>query len=536
MKKLLLLVSVALSALTINAQTYKQEFNTDEAEAINITAAGHYRVYNDFALETNVPIIVSADIADTVFIDLEDINIKPSEKSSAMVIGSNSIVVVNLIGEESESILKGKSEGCGIEAAGTLIINGTLKNYLTCSGSGRAAAIGTIGSTATGGDIIINGGVITATSGSESAAIGASNAGRLGNITINGGQVTAKGGAYSCGIGGSYISKGTATVTINGGTIIAQAGYYCNKKIDGVEYDYSIGRGNGTHSGTVSIVINGGTIHTLNKKGEDGGIIYNATNGTDEVLLYTYTLTGEEGVLVTEGHIKNYVLGQHYGINDVYTDENGKLYFWLPESVGKNAEVEINGIKVSDGSTIIDPEKKIEVKVFVDDQVADWDLSKGVYFWVWTNDEDGGWQEGQKDGNWYSFSMEADKLSFVVNNGNTWGSSALQTNNVNDVTESGCYAVNNTTSGKKDVVAVECDYVRPIVGVEDVNALNNINLVREKDGIRLIGTNGAMVSIADITGRLVLNRVVNENEMLNLINGMYIIHVDGAGTMKVILR
>ncbi|MBR1563902.1 MAG: hypothetical protein IJ650_00995 [Paludibacteraceae bacterium] len=527
MKKFYLMVAAMMSALTMSAQTYTAEFNTDEAEAINITAAGHYRVYNDYALQTAVPIVVSADIADTVYVDIQDINIKPTEQNSAMKIGENTVVVLNLIGEESESILAGKTEGCGIEVAGALVINGNETTSLTCTGSGRAAAIGTIKSTSVGGDITINGGVITAKAGSESAGIGASNAGKLGNITINGGQITARGDAYSSGIGGSYISKGTVTITINGGTVIARSGYYCKNA--------SIGKGNGTHSGTVSVVINGGSIRALGEKGADDGAVLNPTNGTDEVKLFTYTLTGEEGVKVTEGHIKNYVLGKDYGINDVYTDEEGKLYFWLPESVGNKAEVEINGQKVSDGSTTPDPKKQIEVKVFADNTLNDWDLTKGVYFWVWTNDEDGAWVEGQKDGNWYGFAMETEKLSFVVNNGNTWGASGLQTENVNDVTESACYAINNTNSGKKAIEVVACDYVRPETGVEDL-MMNGISVERTANGIRISGTANAIVGIADITGRMILNRSVSDNETIELANGMYIVHVSGAGSMKVILK
>ena len=528
MKKILFSCVAAVLSLSMSAQTYTAEFNTDEAENINITAAGHYRIYNDYALQTSVPIVVNSDITDTVFVDLQDINIKPAEKNSAMIIGENTVVVLNLIGEESESILAGKSTGCGIEVAGELIINGKQDTYLTCTGSGRAAAIGTVGSTSVGGDITINGGVITAKAGSESAGIGASNAGRLGNITINGGQVTARGDAYSSGIGGSYISKGTAVITINGGTVVARSGYYCKSQ--------SIGRGNGTHSGTVSVVISGGSVRALGEKGADDGVVYNPTNGTDDVKLYTYTLTGEEGVLVTEGHVKNYILGTDYGINDVYTDEEGKLYFWLPESVGNNAEVEINGQKVNDGSNTPEPKKQIEVKVFVDNQVADWDLSKGVYFWVWTTDEDGAWVESTNDGNWYGFSMETEKLNFVVNNGNTWGANSLQTNNVTEVTESACYAVNNTDSGKKDIAKVSCDYELPETAVEDVMALSGIGMIRTENGIHLTGTNGALVQIADITGRMVLNRTIDDDELLNINNGMYIVHVDGIGSLKVVLK
>ncbi len=342
MKKHILMLAVAVMTLPAMAD-YKAEFNTEEATAINITEGGQYRIYNDLFSQTGVPIIVSNDIADTVFITLEDVNIVPDSEGSAMVIGENSIVVLNLGGTETETDLKGKDTGCGIEVLGDLIINGNDDNTLSCKGAGRAAAIGTNGKSAAAGSITINGGNIIAKSGSESAGIGASNAGRLGDITINGGYVQAIGGAYSSAIGGSYVSKGTATITINGGVVEAQAGYYCN--------DYSIGRGNGTHSGTVSVVILGGSIIAKDKDGKYEGTtvgkIYNPTNNNEDVVLFTYTLAEHPSTLITEGHIGTLQLGTDYGINDVYTDENGVLYFYLPESA-KGKEVVINGITISE--------------------------------------------------------------------------------------------------------------------------------------------------------------------------------------------
>lgn len=345
MKKHLLILAAACATLPAMAE-YKAEFNTDEATAINITEAGNYRIYNELFAQTNVPIVVSGDIADTVFITLEDVNIVPEQDGSAMVIGENSVVVVTLGGEESETNLKGKN-GCGIEAMGDLIINGTENNLLTCTGSGRSAAIGTTGSSTAAGSITINGGDITAKAGSESAGIGASNAGRLGDITINGGYVKATGGAYSSAIGASYVSKGTATITINGGMVEAQSGYYCKNS--------SIGKGNGTHSGTVSVVVLGGSIIAKGEKGAMDGVLYKPTNNNDDVVLFTYTLPETPATLVTEGHIGDLKLGVDYGIKDVYTDEEGKLYFYLPETA-KNAEVVINGVKIQEAGETPEPQ------------------------------------------------------------------------------------------------------------------------------------------------------------------------------------
>ncbi len=431
MKKSILMLSAAILALPAMAE-YKAEFNTGEAETINITEAGQYRIYNELFEQTNVPVIVSSNIADTVFITIEDVNIVPSEEGSAMVIGENSVVVLNLGGEETETSLIGKTKGCGIEAMGDLIINGDENKTLTCTGKGRAAAIGTTGSSSAAGSITINGGNITAKAGSESAGIGASNAGRLGDITINGGYIIARGEAYSSAIGGSYVSKGTATITINGGVVEAQAGYYCNNS--------SIGKGNGTHSGTVSVVILGGSVIAKGQKGELDGVILAPTNNNDDVILFTYTLPDAPATLVTEGHIGNLQLGTDYGIKDVYTDENGKLYFYLPESA-KNAEVVINGVKIQDEGS----------------------------------GEEGGDGEGE----------DPEPGDGVIN---TYG---------------------ETT---------------------------NIDIINTANGIIINNTTGNLVSICDLTGKIVLQGTVENNQSIALSQGLYIVRVDNVGNFKCIVK
>lgn len=356
MKKQLLLGAMGLLTCPLFAQI--TEFNTDEATQINIDQAGQYVVYNNDFIQTNIPIIIASDIADTVFLTLRDVNIKPANESSALVIGENSVVVLTLDGEENE--LSGKTTGCGIEAVGSVIINNANDSVsLTCKGSGRAAAIGTIGSSAAAGDIIINGGTIVAKAGSESAGIGASNAGRLGNIEINGGVIDVVGGAYSSAIGASYVSRGSATITINGGTITAQSGYYCKNS--------SIGKGNGTHSGSVSVTILGGSIMAKGETGNLDGVVYNPTNNNDDLQLLKVTLPNDVGgTLIENGTIGSIVLGVDYGIKDVYTDENGVLYFYLPESYA-SAAIEINGIHIQDqGETPENPDEQGVINTYGD--------------------------------------------------------------------------------------------------------------------------------------------------------------------------
>ncbi len=114
---------------------------------------------------------------------------------------------------------------CGIGAGSTgkldsVTINGGI---ITAIGS-AAAAIGTAGYKGTEkGDIVINGGKVTATITKGTApAIGNNDTGTV-DVTINGGYVEATGSKTAAGIGGGT-NANSGQITISGGTVIARAG------------------------------------------------------------------------------------------------------------------------------------------------------------------------------------------------------------------------------------------------------------------------------------------------------------------------
>ena len=109
--------------------------------------------------------------------------------------------------------------GIYVPADHTLTINGT--GSLNASSNGNSCGIG--GGFYIGcGNIIINGGTVTATGGNNSAGIG-SGFSACGNITITGGTVTAIGGEDAPGIGSGYDAT-CGNITINGGTVTAIGG------------------------------------------------------------------------------------------------------------------------------------------------------------------------------------------------------------------------------------------------------------------------------------------------------------------------
>ena len=94
------------------------------------------------------------------------------------------------------------------------------------------------------GNINIEGGIITATGGTQSAGIGGGKSGRCGNITISGGTIMATGGSYAVAIGGGE-SASCGNITINtDGILIASKGSGATN---------CIGAGNSGSCGTLSV-------------------------------------------------------------------------------------------------------------------------------------------------------------------------------------------------------------------------------------------------------------------------------------------
>ena len=176
------------------------------------------------------------------------------------------------------------------------------------------------------GDLIIEGPGSLYAEGSTGAAIGGQHSGGVcGNITINGGVIEAKGSTYGAGIGAAYVGKalsGGTTITINGGTIISRAGTGTR----------AIGKSD-TSSGTFNVIVNGGSVKALNSSKEEMTMssIKN-TAGDDVTLFKTQLAETTEATRVYGGTIGTVTLGgEGYGMNDVYTDAEGYLWFYIPE-------------------------------------------------------------------------------------------------------------------------------------------------------------------------------------------------------------
>ena len=158
-----------------------------------------------------------------------------------------------------------------------------------------------------GGMVKITGGVVTAESDIYGAGIGGGYYGYGGTVEISGGMVTATGGMDGgAGIGGGYARAG-GTVAISGGTVFAQG--------DGGGADIGPGFGG---TGAVSNIFTGGSIRLA------ASLVTPApSNGTERVWCVGVPYLSPGAAIIITAL-------DPYGVNDLFADENGRLYLWLP--------------------------------------------------------------------------------------------------------------------------------------------------------------------------------------------------------------
>ena len=212
---------VALSAAAYEAKNYDILKGNMGANSLTIPAGCHV-AFN--GVNTNRQIICSGDA--TIYLtdgSENEVTVSTTNKAGIQIGGTGTTLTIN-----------GETAGDG---------------KLTVQGGSGAAGIGTNLDSA-GGNIVINGGTVTATgSGGGGAGIGTgetyTSTNECGTITINGGTVTATGGGYAAGIGTGYAYGKTNTcgaITINGGTVNATGGYYAA----GIGTGYASHGGNNT--------------------------------------------------------------------------------------------------------------------------------------------------------------------------------------------------------------------------------------------------------------------------------------------------
>ena len=108
------------------------------------------------------------------------------------------------------------------------------------------------------------------------------------------------------------------------------------------------------------------------------------------------------------------------------------------------------------GENPIDP-ITINVQV-VAENLSGWDAANGVYFYVWTNLVNGIFVPATAgEDNWYSYTSEIAPFNFIVVNGADWALAPSQTVDMENITESACYTMEDgTASSLKELSLVDC--------------------------------------------------------------------------------
>ncbi|EXM38685.1 hypothetical protein RASY3_03085 [Ruminococcus albus SY3] len=197
---------------------------------------------------------VKISIADGATVTLKDANITNLGENCDWA-GINCPNDATIILKGTNTICAGRGSddynnypGIWIASGKTLTIggDGSLTAYSNAINPGGAGIGG--GYQVACGNIVINGGTITATGGNCAAGIGSGADSSCGNITINGGTITATGGNYAAGIGsGNRVSSNTScgniTIANTVTKVTATGGFQTN----------SIGAGQNSACGTVTI-------------------------------------------------------------------------------------------------------------------------------------------------------------------------------------------------------------------------------------------------------------------------------------------
>ena len=167
--------------------------------------------------------VCKVQIADGATVTLKDATIEGVSGGSYLWAGITCLGDATIV-LEGENIVKGFHEnypGIFVPEGKTLTIKG--EGSLDTSSNGYGAGIGAVSEGDSCGNIVIEGGTITATGGDAAAGIGGNYEADCGDITITGGKVIAAGGDFAAGIGGG-VESGCGSITITGGTVEATGG------------------------------------------------------------------------------------------------------------------------------------------------------------------------------------------------------------------------------------------------------------------------------------------------------------------------
>ena len=322
---------------------YSVPLSEDEPNFVTllVTNAGPFVVSGS----GNVGIDVDAD-AHLIVSNLS-LDVTGWERKTAIFPADGVTLDLTVVGTNKFSSASGRA-GIRVSDTGALNIDGD-GTLIAVAGPG-AAGIGGDEWRPLSGQIAIAGGLVIAHGGQNAAGIGgAATTNRCGTISISGGVVEAIGGDYGAGIGGGM--GGGACVTITNGTVHPQAGIRAAAIGDGYGWE---GTGTKNTFGIAAIFTTA------------DAVVPGATNVEGEVV---FPVSFE--LEVPNRRVTRLVLSkvEQTPINDLWTDETGKLTIWLPPTEITTATIETDdGTTVSVGYEVDDDGK---VRFFTDLLIVD---------------------------------------------------------------------------------------------------------------------------------------------------------------------
>ena len=250
----------------------------------------------------------------------------------------------------------------GISGIESLLVNGKLTVDVTVSGAGST---------------LLSSGPLTLTGGCTVISNGGANGAGLTALAINiteGSSLTeSSSNAFKPHIYGS----GSTSLSISGGVITAAGPIYISENVADTHINIAGGTTvlpagiNNPGSTPVTLVISGGSFNAP----QESLAVQPVNDNGNNVQKTEITLDGlGAGVRITE---LEGMASSSYGLTDVYTDADGKIYLWLPTGTSLTAIVTENGVyegEIPAGSSVtLDGENAAELPADepVEDNKAD---------------------------------------------------------------------------------------------------------------------------------------------------------------------
>ena len=153
---------------------------------------------------------------------------------------------------------------------------------------------------------------------------------------------------------------------------------------------------------------------------------------------------------------------------------------------------------------------------------ADW--TNTISFFCWGGPE--GFQIPTVEDDWYqyTFTHYIEKVNFLIVNGTGFtGGDDNQTENLENITASGCYQIGNATGTKRTTTPIDCSTTTSDIQQSSVD----ISIFVENTTIQASFKGSAKIELYSITGALLHSAVAKNNFNYSVEKGIYLLRING---------